>query len=98
MKVSIRRSKLVSVQVGPTQSALDDLRAGQAVVDVALAEGADDRFGVADQRRVVDDGTAVGGNRGGHGTQAARTAAAPLALADEVELVFRHPPDDTQRV
>ena len=28
----------------------------------------------------------------------ARRAAAPLALADEVELVLRHPPDHTQGV
>ena len=94
----MRAVELDSVEVGDAQHALDDLRAGKASVDVALAERSDDGVGVAQQRRVVDDCPAMGRDRSGHGAKTARRAAPPLALPDEVELVVLHCRDHTQGV
>jgi hypothetical protein len=41
--------ELDPVEIAPAQRALDDLRSGQPLVDVALAERPDDRLGVAQQ-------------------------------------------------
>lgn len=90
--------QLGAVEVLDAQDAFGDLGAREPLVDVALAERADDRFGVPQHRRVVDHGAAVGRDRGRHRAEPARGTGAPMALPDEVELVLFHRQDPTQGV